>query len=649
MHQSDVKLKKLFEPGRLGPIATKNRLVMAPVGSRLPNELGGVSQRMIDYYVERAKGGVGTIVLEASAVDYPLAVASPKNLRIHDDAYIGGHNELTEAVHLHDVKIVCQLLHVGRNRRPADGMQPVGPSAVPCSFFNVVPRELTTEEVEGLVQKFVNAAVRAKTAGYDAVELHGAHGYLISQFMSADSNIRTDRYGGTLKDRMTFPFEIIRGIKSACGPKYPIFFRISGDEFYEGGMDLPTACEIAGMLEAEGIDVLDVSSGAYPSLPTIIEPMSYEEGWKIYLAEAVKKAVKIPVIGVGVIRSPALAERILEEGRADFVAVGRALLADPLWPLKAKENREKDIVPCISCNSCLGDRTSRNLHIRCAVNPLAGREHLAELLAEAETKKTVLVIGGGPAGVMAALTAGDRGHEVILYEESDRPGGQLPMAAGSPGKEKIGWFLDHLLHRLEQNPSIRVKTRTPVTAKEISSRMPDAVVIATGATPIVPDIPGVGGPNVVTAWDVLQGKVAIVGKKVLIAGGGTVGCETALELSPENEHVIVVEMLDRVASDMEAINRMDLIFKMEKAGIEIRLDTKIARIEESRVFVQKEDGPEDALEADVAVMALGSRSRDDLVRELDGKVRELYAIGDCSRPGKIADAVREGFLAGLRI
>ena len=443
MSKGKSDFKKMFESAFLGPLEVKNRLLMAPMGTRMASEIGAVTQKLIDYYVERAKGGVGTILTDAAVVDYPLGATGATNLTIHDNAYIGGHNELVEAVHAQGAKIICQMKHAGRETRLPSLLktQPVAPSAIPCKFFDVIPRELSTGEVEEIVKKFVEAAMRAKTAGYDGVELHGAHGYLIAQFMSLSSNKRTDKYGGSLQNRMNFPLEIVRGIKKSLGKNFPLLFRFSADEFIEEGRTLEESKQLAQMLEEAGVHVLHVSAGVYDSMPMMIEPMSYEEGWKIYLAEEIKKVVKIPVIGVGVIRTPAIAERILKEGRVDFLALGRALLADPYWPNKAKEGRAEEIIRCISCNiGCIGGRIFRGLHIRCALNPVTGREREFGTLIPAAKRKKVLIVGGGPAGMEAARIAKMRGHQVTLVEKNKVLGGQLRLAAAPPGKDKIDWY-----------------------------------------------------------------------------------------------------------------------------------------------------------------------------------------------------------------
>jgi len=650
MSEDKYKLRKLFEPGFLGTLEVKNRLIMPAMGTRLANESGGVSQRQIDYYTERAKGGIGAIITEVTCVDHPLGVTGPTNLTIHSNAYIAGHNELVEAVQTWGARIICQLVHAGRQTRPASigGAAPVAPSAIPCKLLNIVPKELEVHEIEDIINKFVEAANRAKIAGYDGIEVHGAHGYLIGGFMSASSNQRNDDYGGNLEKRMNFPLAIIRGIRKTVGSGYPILFRLSADEFVEDGLSLEESKDVAKMLEDAGVDALNVSAGTYDSLATCIEPMSYDEGWKVYLAETIKKSVHIPVIAVGVIRSPKTAERIIEEEKADFVALGRALLADPYWPKKAKEGREKEIIPCISCNDgCIGGRIFRDLHIRCALNPLTGRERFEENLVPVSKGKRVFVVGGGPAGMVAALTAKKRGHEVTLYERSSKLGGQLCLASAPPGKEKIKWYLDYLIREIERE-NIESKPGQPVNSETIIEGNPDAVIIATGATPVIPDIPGVAAKSVCTTWQLLGGENRIEDKVVFIIGGGSVGCETALYLVSKNKKVIISEMLSGLALDLEPINRMDLLSRMQIPEIQVLLNRKVEEIEKDCVVISDGENREE-VKADVIVLAAGVERVNDLERDIKEKVDEIYVIGDCKKPRKIMDAVYEGFQAALRL
>ena len=556
-----------------------------------------------------------------------------------------------EAVHAYGAKIICQLAHLGRQARPSDlkGLQPVAPSPIPCGLLKVLPRELSTREVEEIVQKFIAAAKRARAAGYDGVELHGAHGYLIAQFMSPCSNQRIDRYGGSLLNRMNFPLEIIRGVKKAVGDRFPLLFRFSGDEFVENGRSLEESRQVARMLEEAEVHVLDVSAGAYDSMPTIMEPMSLPEGWKIYLAEEIKKAVKVPVIGVGVIRTPAFAEKILREGRIDFVALGRALIADPHWPNKAREGRSEDIIRCISCNiGCIGGRLFRGLPIRCSVNPATGREREFGILPPVRKRRKVLVVGGGPAGMEAACMTKMRGHRVILAEKGAKLGGQLLLAAVPPGKEKINWYSEYLIARMKK---LKVLTRMKqeVTSGYVLKLKPDVVILATGAVPWIPDIRGIQNPKVVNAWDILDGKKKVEDSIVVVAGGGTVGCETALYLARQNRKVIVVEMLDRIALDMEPINRMDLQEKIRQARVETRVKKKVKEIAREGVLLEDERGGEEWIQADWVILALGVKPNDSLFRKLEGKVPEIYSIGDCGQTGKIIDACYDGFRVGRLI
>jgi 2,4-dienoyl-CoA reductase-like NADH-dependent reductase (Old Yellow Enzyme family)/thioredoxin reductase len=648
----DSRYRKILEHGFMGSLKCKNRLVMAPMGTRLASPIGAVTERQIEYYRERAKGGIGTIITEITCVDYPLGATGPTNMALHDNSYLIGHNNLVEEVHAYGTRIICQLNHAGRQTKPSGirGLQPVAPSPIPCPFIKAMPRELGTDEVGAIVKKFVEAAVRARTAGYDGIELHGAHGYLISQFMSTSSNYRKDRYGGDLLKRMAFPLEIIKGIREEVGSDYPILFRMSAEEFIEKGRKIEESKRVAKLLEEAGVSVLDVTVGTYGSMRTMIEPMSYPEAWKIYLAESIKKVVSIPVIGVGVIRSPDVAEEILEKKKVDFVALGRAMLADPYWPQKVREGREKDINRCISCNTgCIGGRIFRDLDIRCTVNPLTGRERLKRQLAPVTKKKKIYVIGGGPAGMTAALVASEIGHEVTLFEKSDKLGGQLLLARTPPGKEKISWLIDHLLRQVQQR-EIEVRFGANVTEDTIIEGNPDSVIIATGAVPLIPEIPGIEQPFVTTSWDILEGKNRITDKIVLVAGGGTVGCETSLYLAPKNKKVFVVEMLDNLALDMEPINRMDLLSRVEASGIEVILKRKIHRIDPGRVvLLEQETMAEEEVRADAVVLALGAVAETGLAEKIEDKVDSVYSVGDCAKPRKIIDAIYEGFRAALTI
>ncbi|MCG0275984.1 MAG: FAD-dependent oxidoreductase [Thermosediminibacteraceae bacterium] len=648
-------LPNLFSEGRIGNLTVKNRIVMPPMATNLANEDGSVSQRLIDYYVARAKGGVGLIILENVQVDYPQGKNVACQLRIDDDKYIAGLFELAEAVHSYGTKIFMQIHHAGRQTTPGviEGLQPVAPSPIPCGFLGVQPRELTLDEIEGIIQKFVNAAVRAKIAGFDGIELHGAHGYLIGQFMSPRTNKRVDQYGGSFERRMRFPLEIIRRIKEAVGDDYPISFRFSADEFIEGGNTLEDGKQIAKMLEDAGVHVLHVTSGIYESMPTILETSRFDQGWRVYLAETIKKVVNIPVITVGVIRDPEFAEKIIASGQADFVSIGRGLIADPEWPRKAKEGRFDEIRKCISCNiGCIGGHVFYNLRLRCSINPCVGHEALYGDIKQSSVKKKVVVVGGGPAGMQAAIVAAKRGHRVILIEKEQSLGGQLQLAAVPPGKSKINWFNEWLKGELSR-AGVEVKTGVEADAEYIAALAPDCVIIATGSEPVKPKIRGANLENahIFQAWDVLRGRmVCQEGEKVVVVGGGLVGCETAHYLAEKGAEVVILEMLPEIAADMEPISRFDMMQIFNKIGIKMKTNVTVTEITtDSVVFVDKK-GQQGYEPAQKVVLAIGqSPVGKELKDALEQKGIEVKVVGDAEKVGKIIDAVASGFQAGWQL
>mgnify|MGYP001416676719 CR=1 FL=1 len=645
-----LRFPKLFEERYIGNMLIRNRIVMPPMGTNLANELGAVTPAMIHYYRERAKGGVGLIITEINSVDTPQGCALANQLSIDDNSYIAGHNELVEAVHEHGAKIITQLHHAGRQTTPQNtlNMQPVAPSAIPDPFLKVVPRELSVEEIEEIIEKFVQAAIRAQNAGYDGVEIHGAHGYLVGQFMSPFSNKRTDLYGGDLNNRMRFPLEIIRGVKEVTGENFPVLFRFSADEFVEGGINLEEGMKIARMLEDAGVDALDVSSGIYASMPTILETMNYPEGWRAYLAENIKKEVQIPVIAVGVIRSPETAEGILAEGKSDFVALGRTLIADPEWPHKALEGRTEDIRKCITCNIwCIGERVFQNLHIRCTVNPVAGRELEYPLISSTLTPGHFAVIGGGPAGMEAARVLAVAGHRVTLMEKEPELGGQVKLAAVPPGKEKIKWSIDYLqtqIHKL----GVEVHLNTEVNADILQGMDIDGIILATGAAPAIPDITGVHSPNVTTAWDLLAGRYE-VGNNVVVVGGGSTGCETALLLKHQGKDVTVVEMEDDLAIDAEPISRITLMEELGKSGVQTVTGMSVQEIKPDGIVAMDREWTKHWIPCTHVVLSVGAVPVNNLEREIRQRGMKVFVIGDAKEPRRLNTAISEGFMTAHRI
>ena len=647
----EIKFPKLFEPGRIGTMELRNRITMPPLGTCMATETGGISRELIHYLAARARGGAALITLEVTCIDYPRGKTTYVQPRLDNEYVLVGHSSLVDAVHAYDAKIIPQLMHSGRSTTlvTTEGLEPVAPSPIPDEMYSMVmPRELTTAEVEELVQKFVAAAMRAKNVGYDGVEIHGAHGYLVLQFMSPRMNQRQDKYGGDLAGRMTFPLEIVRGIKAAAGADFPVLFRMSADEFFPGGITLEDSKVMARMLEEAGVDAIDVSAGVPITILMWVETMEKEEGGRAYMSEEIKKAVNIPVITVGGIRSPEVAERILAEGKADFVHLGRTLLADPDWPNKAREGRVEDINKCTSCTYCL-DRIGpgMGLPIRCSINPVLGREEEWAAPKPAERRKKVVVVGGGPAGMEAARVAALRGHDVTLYEKEKELGGQVRLAAVPPGKEKWNWPIQYLSTQIKKS-GVKIKLGEEATVASIEREKPEVVIVATGAVPLVPDLPGIAGPNVVTAWDVLGGKVKLSGEKVIVSGGGMVGCETAEFLAKDNE-VTIVEMLDAIAADMEMLHMMGFLTRVPILNIQVRTGCIVQEVTDKGVVIADKEGKRETLEADRVVLALGAEPERRVADALEGKVPELYVIGDSTKPARIMEATYDGSRIGRLI
>ncbi len=643
---------KLFQPGQIGLMRLKNRLIMAPMGTRYATETQAISERQIAFYAERAKGGVGLVMVESASVDRKFA-GQYQNVCIDNRRYVPGHSQLVEAVHYYDAKIAIQLFHPGRNTATpefielTEGKQPVAPSPVPVPGSNIIPRELSIKEIEELIEEFAAAAERAVKAGYDAIEVHGAHGHLINQFMSPRVNQRKDIYGGSAENRIRFAVEIIKRIKARTAGAIPVIFRFTAEETIEGGYTIEDSKLYAKFAEAAGADAMHVTMGFHHGdkdmIDRVICPQSFPEGWRVPYAEAVKQVVKVPVIAVGA-RSPEFAESVLREGRADFIAIARGLLADPEFPRKAAEGRVEDIRKCISCLYC---RDSYKVaQVRCAVNAEVGREREFIPLRPAPVKKRILIAGAGPAGMEAARVAAQRGHEVSLYEKSlALGGGQLKLAAAPPYKDKINWLRDYLVTQIKKS-NVALHLGTEVTADTVKKAKPDVIIVATGARPMIPDIPGIKNKNVVTAHDVLDNKVRIQKQKVAVLGGWSTGCETAEFLAEKGNKVWVIARspaADRGRGVTE-INRLDLLARLrDNRNITFINEHEVKEIRPNGVtVVDKKSQEERFLEVDKVVIARGLTPANELAKQLEGKVAEIYTIGDALEPRNIASAIYEG-------
>lgn len=638
-------LNHVFLPGKIGTMEIPNRLVVPAMVMNFCNKDGSATERYIAYHEERAKGGWGLIITEDYAVD-PKGKGFTNIAGLWNDSQIEGHARLTARVHEHGGKIVAQIYHAGRQTNHfVMGSQPLAPSPIPCPLNQEIPHELTVDEIHELVEKFGDCAFRAQKAGFDGIELHGAHGYLIAQFMSPYSNKRVDEYGGNILNRMRFPLEIIANIRARVGKVFPIIFRISADEFVTGGRTIEDTKVIARLLENAGIDAIHVSGGVYGS-KGIIPSAFVPHGWITDFAAEVKQVVSVPVITVGRINDPFLADSILASGKADFVAMGRASLADPALPNKALAGRFEDINHCIGClQACLGN-ISRAKPAGCLVNPQTGQEYQYQIKPAAHSKK-IFVAGGGPGGMQAAMIAAQRGHQVHLYETTDRLGGQFTLAAVPTAKGEIAEFIVWQANQLRKN-SVNVHLNCELTAAMVENDRPDVVIVATGSRPLIPDLPGTDRPNVVSAHDVLAGK-AYVGKRALVIGGGMVGSETASHLAHHGKEVSILEALAEIAVDEELDIRNLLLRDLGERKVRIYVNTIVKEILEDGVIASVNGKEEKIGPADTVVLAVGVSPVNELTSRLEKLVEKLITIGDAVKERKALEAIEEGFLAGLEV
>jgi 2,4-dienoyl-CoA reductase-like NADH-dependent reductase (Old Yellow Enzyme family)/thioredoxin reductase len=639
--------KVLFSPIKIGTMELKNRIAMPAMGTNYAEPDGMMSEREIAWHVARARGGCALNVTEIANID-PLGKGIPGCPSIWDDKFIPGFAELAKAIHTHSGKLAIQLHHAGRGAMSMviGDQKPVGPSAIsyppsPGWPFEVEPpRELTEDEIWDLIDKFGEGARRARDAGADAVELHGGHGYGIAQFMSAESNKRTDSFGGSLGGRMKFPVEIIKSIRSKVGADYPIVFKICGQEMVAGGRTLEETVVAASILEDAGADCICVSRGSYSSLHYVQPPAGLPQGAWLFDVEAVKKAVSIPVMAVGKIGDPLFAEHILRQGKADLVAMGRGLIADPDLPNKAAEGRLDDIRYCIYCNTCIHELNNFPGYVRCAINAEAGRETEMTMTPTKKPKK-VLVAGGGPGGLEAARVAALRGHKVTLYEQSDKLGGQFRIASIPPMKQELTMAIKYLSGQVKK-AGVKVEMGKKVTPEVVEELKPDVVIVATGGQPLIPrGIPGANRKRVVTAHDVLTEKVR-TGHKVAILGGGMVGCETAEFLSQRAKDVTIIEMLDDIAMDVGMFSKPYLMERLDTWGVKAMTGAQVKEITGDGVVVEKDGKKETISGIDTVVLAMGAKPVKRLAAQLKGKVAEVYVIGDASEPRMVVNAVAEG-------
>jgi 2,4-dienoyl-CoA reductase-like NADH-dependent reductase (Old Yellow Enzyme family)/thioredoxin reductase len=640
-----VEFPRLFESGRMGSLELKNRIIFPPIVTRLMSEEGGISDRLIDYYAERAKGGAGLIVIEAS---YPRSSGYPGRIYLNDDKFIPGLRRLVEAVHGSGAKIVCE---VNPHRGRADEHDPASPSNIPHPFTGIAPRPLSVAEIKGLEEDFGGGVRRVKEAGFDAVMIHGATGYLVSEFLSPLINKRIDEYGGNIEGRAKFALELVGVARKCVGVDYPILFRLMADDKMEGGFGIEDAIALCKMLQEAGIDAVDITAGAAETPEWTAPPMYLPAGCITDLSQAIKREVTIPVSVAGKINDPYLAEDILRQDKADFVDMGRALIADPYLPKKAMAGRASDICKCIACQRCAEATMIEKISLQCTVNPAAGREREFEAkLKPSPKKRRVLIIGGGPGGMEAAIMAGQKGHRVTLWEQSDKLGGQLNLASIPPGKGDLNSLLEYLKAQLLKL-KVTVELRKKATTEAVNEFDPDITILAVGSTEAIPDIPNIHGENVITHRQVLSGERE-TGNKVVVIGGGSIGCETADFLAERGKRVMVVfpEAAPMTLTVVDKTIRKPLLERLEQRQVKIVSGVKeFKEIGRGGIRLMDKEGNEVFFEADNIVLATGAKPNKALAQSLKGKGPELFEAGDCVVPRRILEAVHEGAKAALDI
>ena len=641
-----MELKHLFTPGKIGKCEIPNRLVVSPMVVNMIRDNGKASEQFIKYHEEKAKGGWGLIITE----DYRVsehAGGYPYIGGLWDESQIPSHKAFTDVIHKYDTKVFCQIYHAGRqsNHNVNGGVQPVSSSPIPCAWNKDIPRELEIDEIKQIVRDFGTTAANVVKAGFDGVEIHSAHGYLIHQFLSPNSNKRIDEYGGTYENRTRFLREVMESVRNAVGPDFPMQVRISAVEFAEGGRSLFESHQIFKDIEKWGADSIHITYGMYGTRSSVGSVSSFYQshGWNVELAAEVKKLVSIPVITVGRISDPNMADEVLASGKADFIAMGRQSLTDPHYPEKVKAGNWSEIRQCIGCLQGCTASTYQGVPVYCLVNPELGHE-FEEDYSKAPVRKKVFIAGGGVAGMEAARGAAIKGHDVHLYEASKQLGGQFVSASYPPFKGEFATYPAWLLRQLNKL-DVNIHCGTPLTKELVLKEKPDKVIIATGAKPIIPNIPGVGLPNVVLAEDVLRGR-SDTGLNVLVAGGGMIGSETASYLSTLGKASVgVAEMRPNIGLDMEDGIRDDLKDVLNKFFVKIMTDTSVVAITEKGAQLKHGDC-ECFYPCDTVVLALGTESYAPLADELNG-VCETVRVGDAMEARKAIQATREGFIAGL--
>lgn len=652
-----AEFENLLKPLKIGSIEVKNRMAVPPMDTRLPNEDCTVSQQQIDYYEARAKGGFGLIMTEYCFVSEE-GRPHTHSTGICDDKYIPGLTKLAEAVHKYEgAKVFAQIFHCGAQGSKVDtGFETVyGPSAVSNLTSQSVPAELTLEEIYKIIEDFGDAAVRAQKAGFDGVEVHAGHGYLVSEFMTGTDNKRTDEFGGDFLGRMRFPKLIVENIRKKVGPDFPITMRISAEPVPNGKGTEELAAE-AMYLEKCGVQAFNVSTMGWMN---VIAPSQREIGYNIPNVQAVKQAVSVPVIGGGRMHDPYIADQAIATGKLDMVFLGRQSIADPEYPNKVKEDRYDEIIQCTGCiQRCQLHLFDHSQHISCMLNPFTGREGTWKHIP-AEKPQNIAVVGAGPAGLYFAFNAAERGHKVTVYEKTSHPGGQLRIGTIAPYKHELLHGIKYPLAMCKKY-GVEIKYNTEATEELLLNGNYDSVILCTGGIPLRPNIPGINGPKVMLAEDVLSGQTEALknheteqlpGGNILIVGAGLVGVETADYLAERNmgaNRITIVEMTSEIAPQEHFTTKAYLMQRLNGYGIQFILNTKITEFTENGVIAEQNGKTVTMDGYDCIILAMGTKPYNPLEEKLEGKVK-LYKAGDMIQTRNAVSAIEEATKLALEI
>ncbi len=655
-----AQYENVFSSFKFGNVEVKNRIEVSPMIYGLTTD-GFMKNENIEFHRSFARGGAGIVTLGAAVVDYDYAPGHHGQLNLSDDRVINGLSTVVEAIQRYGAKASIEIGHRGRGASPdvLKGKSSIAPSPIPTRAEEIAAelegrrknqiQEMTQDMIAQVIDQFANACERCLMAGFEMVMIHGAHGHLLAQFVSPYANKRTDSYGGSLENRARFVIELLTAIRKKVGNKLAIEYRISSDEFVPEGMHLEETIEFIKMIQ-DKIDLVHLSAGLLidPTYsPHHMPPTYFPHAFNAERAEKIKKAVQIPVTCVGSIMDLAMAEQIITQGKADIVAMARAMAADPEMVNKTLRGEVDDITPCLRCGVCLA--SLRDGSIRCAVNPVAGREIEYRYIRPAEKKKRIIIVGGGPAGMEAAQVASSRGHQVTLYEKEKELGGALRFAAAPAFKADMKKYLDWMVKKTLKS-SAEVKLSTEATASAIKADKPNALILAAGAEPIIPDIPGAKKPNVVWAGDVDTGE-AKTGKTVVVAGAGLTGCETALHLAQQGKKVTVIDMIGEpeIAQDAAHLNRTMLIELLHQHGVEFKTEVKLEEITDQGAVVIDRQWHRDEIPADTVVLSLGFKARYETVKALQGLAQDVYVVGDCQSPRNLKAAIHDAFNVAVEI